>query len=321
VTARFAERFRVYALDLRGHGDSDWPGKYSLQLMYDDVLGVLDELGLDTVTLVGHSMGGAVAYLLAIQHPERVQRLIIEEAAPPFPRNGTLPMRRASSIVSSALLMPPCTTPSAPEETGSAIATMSRPQADRNLGEIISVRSKTDEENPLNPQSDTGRISLSCNNSGQSMTRKNPYLGVTRQLPRFAPSCDNVCAHFGCRRSRYSITATSRAATTSRTTSLATSCAPITAGSSSHRHAVSQDTTTATPVVGQLSLVQLQRPAHGVAPLEPGFIPLCHCIFRSYCLIGLRRKLRTLSTSMLRRSTSSQRYSQGSCQEIGRCRS
>ena len=98
VTPRFAERFRVYALDLRGHGHSDWPGEYSLQLMCDDVLGVLDELGLDTVTLVGHSMGGAVAYLLAIQHPERVQRLIVEDAAPPFPRNGTLPVRPRAAL-------------------------------------------------------------------------------------------------------------------------------------------------------------------------------------------------------------------------------
>jgi pimeloyl-ACP methyl ester carboxylesterase len=85
VAARFAEHFRVYTLDLRGHGASDWPGEYSLQLMCDDVVGVLDQLGLDAVTLVGHSMGGAVAFLVAMQHPARVQRLIVEDATPPFP--------------------------------------------------------------------------------------------------------------------------------------------------------------------------------------------------------------------------------------------
>ena len=50
---RFAERFRVFAFDLRGHGDSDWPGEYSFRLMRDDVAAALDELGLAGVALVG----------------------------------------------------------------------------------------------------------------------------------------------------------------------------------------------------------------------------------------------------------------------------
>jgi 3-oxoadipate enol-lactonase len=98
VTARFAERFRVFALDLRGHGGSDWPGTYSFQLMCDDVLGVLDQLGLGQVTLVGHSMGGAVAYLVAMQRPERVERLIVEDASPPFPRDRAIPARPAGPL-------------------------------------------------------------------------------------------------------------------------------------------------------------------------------------------------------------------------------
>jgi 3-oxoadipate enol-lactonase len=98
VTARFAERFRVLALDLRGHGGSDWPGTYSFQLMCDDVLGVLDQLGLAKVTLVGHSMGGAVAYLVAMQRPERVERLIVEDASPPFPRDRAIPARPAGPL-------------------------------------------------------------------------------------------------------------------------------------------------------------------------------------------------------------------------------
>src|SRR5712691_8982051 len=98
VTARFAERFCVFALDLRGHGDSDWPGTYSFQLMCDDVLGVLDQLGLGKVTLAGHSMGGAVAYLAAMQRPDRVGRLIVEDAPPPFPRDHAIPERPAGSL-------------------------------------------------------------------------------------------------------------------------------------------------------------------------------------------------------------------------------
>jgi pimeloyl-ACP methyl ester carboxylesterase len=98
VTGRFAERFRVVALDLRGHGASDWPGEYSFQVMAGDVLGVLDELGLGAVTLAGHSMGGTVGYLLAIQEPERVERLIVEDACPPFRREDTVPERPAGPL-------------------------------------------------------------------------------------------------------------------------------------------------------------------------------------------------------------------------------
>jgi len=57
--------FRVVTIDFRGHGDSDWPGQYSFELMRDDVVRVLEQLGLERVTLVGHSMGGVVAYLVA----------------------------------------------------------------------------------------------------------------------------------------------------------------------------------------------------------------------------------------------------------------
>ncbi len=93
VVGRFAERFRVVAVDLRGHGDSDWPGTYSFQLMADDVRGLLDHLGLDRVTLLGHSMGGCVAYLIAEQSPGRVEFLIVEEATPPFVRVRPRPKR------------------------------------------------------------------------------------------------------------------------------------------------------------------------------------------------------------------------------------
>jgi len=41
VGAEFVQHFRVLAIDLRGHGQSDWPGIYSLEFMRDDVLGFL----------------------------------------------------------------------------------------------------------------------------------------------------------------------------------------------------------------------------------------------------------------------------------------
>jgi len=85
VTPAFTRTHQVVALDLRGYGDSDWPGAYSFELMRDDVIGVLDQLGADRIDLVGHSMGGTVAWLIAQEQPQRVARLVIEDTPPPKP--------------------------------------------------------------------------------------------------------------------------------------------------------------------------------------------------------------------------------------------
>ena len=90
VADRLAGAFRVIALDLRGHGASDRPGVYSYELMRDDVVGVLDALELREVVLVGHSMGGVVAYLVALARPQQVARLVVEDAPMPFPRRAAV---------------------------------------------------------------------------------------------------------------------------------------------------------------------------------------------------------------------------------------
>jgi pimeloyl-ACP methyl ester carboxylesterase len=80
-----AARCRVYALDLRGHGRSAHPGRYSFELMRDDVIGFLDAVGVERCVLVGHSMGGTVAILLAEAAPERLTHLILEDTTAPRP--------------------------------------------------------------------------------------------------------------------------------------------------------------------------------------------------------------------------------------------
>ncbi|WP_434587524.1 alpha/beta fold hydrolase [Streptomyces sp. A5-4] len=90
IAQELAATRRVYALDLRGHGMSDWPGSYGYAQMRDDVRAFLDAAGLDRVDLVGHSMGGAVAALVAQTYPERVGRLVMEEP-PPFPADPRRP--------------------------------------------------------------------------------------------------------------------------------------------------------------------------------------------------------------------------------------
>ncbi|MGW0881960.1 alpha/beta fold hydrolase [Streptomyces sp. NPDC002671] len=96
---RIAERLaapphprRVYAPDLRGHGRSDWPGEYSCQLMRDDVHALLTALGIDRADVVGHSLGGVVAYLLAQRHPGAVRRLVLEDVCAPVPLDPPRPL-------------------------------------------------------------------------------------------------------------------------------------------------------------------------------------------------------------------------------------
>ena len=98
VAPAFAAHYRVYALDLRGHGRSDWPGAYSVELMSADVLGFLDALGLDRVDLIGHSMGGLAACLLAQERPGRVRALILEDIGAIEPRTAAAPARPAGEL-------------------------------------------------------------------------------------------------------------------------------------------------------------------------------------------------------------------------------
>lgn len=85
VAERLAARHRVYAFDFRGHGLSDWPGRYSFELFRDDLHAFLEVRNLSGATVVGHSMGAAAAYLLAERQPGLIGRLVLEEAPPPFP--------------------------------------------------------------------------------------------------------------------------------------------------------------------------------------------------------------------------------------------
>ncbi|MFB7907060.1 alpha/beta fold hydrolase [Kitasatospora sp. NPDC059146] len=91
VLPDLAPDHHVYALDLRGHGDSGRTDRYGLAELREDVLAFLDALGLDRVDLVGHSMGGVVAYLLAQAAPERIGRLVLEDIAALYPRPSSVP--------------------------------------------------------------------------------------------------------------------------------------------------------------------------------------------------------------------------------------
>jgi pimeloyl-ACP methyl ester carboxylesterase len=77
-----AAHFHVFALDARNHGRSPHTPDMSVEAMAADTLAWMDAHGIARATLVGHSMGGKTAMLLACRHPERVERLVVVDVAP-----------------------------------------------------------------------------------------------------------------------------------------------------------------------------------------------------------------------------------------------
>ncbi len=77
-----SEHFDVIAADLRNHGRSPHSDEMNYRAMSNDLLELLDHLQLERINLMGHSMGGKAAMQFALDHPERVQRLIVVDIAP-----------------------------------------------------------------------------------------------------------------------------------------------------------------------------------------------------------------------------------------------
>jgi len=75
--------YKVLMLDLRGHGKSDKPNiPYDISLFSEDVVSLIRELILGPLHVVGHSMGGMIAFQLALDHPSLVKTLTIINSAP-----------------------------------------------------------------------------------------------------------------------------------------------------------------------------------------------------------------------------------------------
>ena len=80
--------FHVYALDQRGHGDSDPAHTYDAVAAFDDLSGVVEQLGLTALVLIGLSMGGRNAMYFTSRRPDLVQKLVVVDIGPEISRRA-----------------------------------------------------------------------------------------------------------------------------------------------------------------------------------------------------------------------------------------
>jgi esterase len=81
VAPEFVDTHHAIALDFRGHGDSEWhrDGDYAFQRQLNDTIAFLERLGVAKVSLIGSSLGGAVAMVLGAIKPDLIERVVLND--------------------------------------------------------------------------------------------------------------------------------------------------------------------------------------------------------------------------------------------------
>lgn len=88
IAKQLADTHHVYALDLRNHGNSPWADAMSYSDLVDDIRDFIEQHGLENTAVLGHSMGGKTAMLLALKYGDLVDSLIVVDVAPvPYPHS------------------------------------------------------------------------------------------------------------------------------------------------------------------------------------------------------------------------------------------
>ena len=88
VAAQLSQSYRVFAHDLRGHGESDWvsDGDYGVMDHVFDLASFADHIGAERFTLIGHSLGGNITLRYAGLFPDRIEKLVALEGLGPSPK-------------------------------------------------------------------------------------------------------------------------------------------------------------------------------------------------------------------------------------------
>lgn len=110
VLPALAERYTVIAPDLLGHGQSDKPrADYSAAAYANGMRDLLDVLGVERATIVGHSLGGGVAAQMVYQYPQRCERLVL--VAPGGVGREVTPLLRFLAAPYAEMVLPPLRLP------------------------------------------------------------------------------------------------------------------------------------------------------------------------------------------------------------------
>jgi pimeloyl-ACP methyl ester carboxylesterase len=140
VIATLSRRYTVIAPDLLGHGRSDKPrADYSVGGYANGMRDLLTVLGIDKVTVVGHSFGGGIAMQFAYQYPERTERMIL--VAPGGIGREVTPAIRAISLPGFQTAMGVATLPGSRQAIKGGLRTLARsglPHA-RDLDEVAEI--------------------------------------------------------------------------------------------------------------------------------------------------------------------------------------
>ena len=91
IAAHLSDRYRVLVADMRGRGRSEWdpvPANYNPGVYVQDVLGLLDQLGIAKTVIIGTSMGGLMAMVMGLMARDRMRAVVINDVGPDIEAAG-----------------------------------------------------------------------------------------------------------------------------------------------------------------------------------------------------------------------------------------
>ncbi|MEO6132785.1 MAG: alpha/beta fold hydrolase [Saprospiraceae bacterium] len=104
IARMLEDKFQCILVDLRNHGRSPHDDEMNYLVMADDIGELMNELHIDHAFLMGHSMGGKVAMLFALVHPDKVEKLIVVDIAPKkYPSHHNAEIEAIESVKPSTL--------------------------------------------------------------------------------------------------------------------------------------------------------------------------------------------------------------------------